>query len=321
MLEGFPLYFWEFLILNLPLYRLLMANYNFPQGISSNRVSGQPYMMLTSYESKNAIESTGQTGFGANVKYNPAKIMSSIALYIPPNALTTAFTSTYGDVAGATATKAVMGSAMKNNLIDIIGAGLKGTGVSLVEKAADQLDKGTGMLAAQGIAVNNHLALSYKGPTQFRQHQFSFTFFPKNNGEANIIQGIIKDLENGMLPRMKGGDFSKIKGRTLSAPFFQSPRHWTIEFFKKTGEKNNYLFQIGKSVITAMTVNHDQQSTVSLHIEDESPVQTTLALTFQEIELRVSSDETIEGDTTLTSSTPQTDSNPLRARNRFKNIG
>ena len=311
MLEGFPLYFWEFLILNLPLYRLLMANYNFPQGIGSNRVSGQPYMMLTSYESKNAIESTGQTSgtFGANSTYNPAKIMSSIALYIPPNALTTAFASTYGDVAGATATKAVMGSAWeKGSLIDIIGAGLKGTGVSLVEKAADQLDKGTGMLAAQGIAVNNHLALTYKGPTEFRKHDFSFAFFPKNKGEADIIQLILKDLENGMLPRMKG--MSKVTGRALSAPFFQSPRHWTIEFFKKDGKPNNYLFQIGKSVITAMTVNHDQQSTVSLHIEDESPVQTTLALTFQEIELQISSDETIGGDTTLTAATTQSTSNP-----------
>ena len=282
-----------------------MANYNFPQGISSNRVSGQPYMMLTSYESKNAIESTGQTGHGANTKYNPAKIMSSIALYIPPNALKTDFASTYGDVAGATATKAVMGSAWdKGNIVDIIGAGLKGTGISLVEKAADQLDKGTGMLAAQGIAVNNHLALSYKGPTQFRTHQFSFAFFPKNKGEAKIVKDILKDLENGMLPRMKGE--TKVTGRTLSAPFFQSPRHWTIDFFKKNGEKNEYLFQIGKSVITAMNINHDQQSTVSLHIEDESPVQTTLSLTFQEIELRVSSDKAIEADTTITPTSTQT---------------
>ena len=274
-------------------------------------------MMLTSYESKNAIESTGQTGFGANAKHDPSKIKSSIALYIPPNALKTDFASTYGDVAGATATKAVMGSAWeKGNIVDIIAAGLKGTGISLVEKAAEQVDKGTGMLAAQGIAVNNHLALSYKGPTQFRQHQFSFAFFPKNKGEADIVQGILKDLENGMLPRMKG--ISKVKGRTLSAPFFQSPRHWTIEFFKKDGKPNNYLFQIGKSVITTMNVNHDQQSTVSLHIKDESPVQTTLSLTFQEIELKVSSDETIEADTTLTPATPQTDDNPLRARNRFK---
>ena len=45
-----------------------------------------------------------------------------------------------------------------------------------------------------------------------------------------------------------------------------------------------------------MTVNHDQQSTVSLHIEDESPVQTSLSLTFQEIELQISNDETMEFD-------------------------
>ena len=283
-----------------------MANLlSFPKGIGTGVKSGQPYMLLTSYESKNAIESTGQRSHAGNKEYNPGIAKSSIALYIPPNALKTDFTSTYGDVAGATATKAVMGSAMKNDLIDIIAAALKGTGVSLVEKAAEQVDKGTGMLAAQGIAVNNHLALSYKGPTQFRTHEFSFAFFPKNKGEAKIVKDILHDLEMGMLPRMKGGDFSKIKGRTLSAPFFQSPRHWTIEFFKKDGKPNNYLFQIGKSVITAMTVNHDQQSTVSLHNKDEktgmgegAPVQTTLSLTFQEIELQVSRDKGVAIDTT-----------------------
>ena len=74
--------------------------------------------------------------------------------------------------------------------------------------------------------------------------------------------------------------------------------------------------RIGKSVITSLSINHDQQSTVSLHIEDESPVQTALSLTFQEIELQISSDETIDADTTTTSTTPQTDNNPLRAANR-----
>ncbi len=276
-----------------------MANQNllsFPKGIGTNVVSGQPYMLLTSYESKNAIESTGQSGFsnqGSNSSYTPGIAKSSIALYIPPNALKTGHVATYGsDVAGA-ATRAAMGSKFTgdSSMGDIIMAGLKGAGITAVEAVAKQADKGTGMLAAQGIAINNHLALTYKGPTQFRTHEFSFTFFPKNKPEADTIQSIIKDFENGMLPRMKGA--SKIAGRTLSAPFFQSPRHWTIDFFKKTGEKNNYLFQIGKSVITAMTVNHDQQSTVSLHIEDESPVQTSLSLTFQEIELQISSDETI----------------------------
>ena len=297
MLDGFPLYFWEFLILNLPLYRLLMSNnLEFPKGIGTNVTSGQPYMLLTSYESKNAIESTGQAGHAGG---NPGIPKSSIALYIPPNALKTAFKAEYGTAEGA-ATKAAFGGAFGRmaeggNIGAALMAGLSGAGQSVVSKAAAQVDKGTGMLAAQGIAVNNHMALIYKGPSEFRTHDFAFSFFPKNKPEADVIQRILKDFENGMLPRM-GGGFQRIKGRTLSQPLFMSPRHWTIDFFMKEGGMrgetgNTYLFQIKKSVITTMSVNHDPNSTVSLH-EDGSPVQTTLGLTFQEIELPVSSDET-----------------------------
>ena len=73
-----------------------------------------------------------------------------------------------------------------------------------------------------------------------------------------------------------------------------APRHWTIDFIVPgMKEKNEFLFKIGKSVITAMDVNHDPNSTVSLH-SDGSPVQTTLSLSFQEIEIQVSDDEATE---------------------------
>ena len=270
-----------------------MANYNFPQGISSNRATGQPYMLLTSYESKNAIESTGQTNFTGS----RGTILSSIALYIPPNALKTAFTSTYDATPGA-AIKAGMVSATGrlgvSNAMDTLLAGFKGAGMTIGGKIAEQADKATGMLAAQGIAVNNHLALTYKGPTQFRTHEFAFKFFPKNPAEADVIKDILIDLENGMLPKMGGANMTLIKDRKLSAPCFQSPRHWTIDFFKKDGTPNDYLFQNKKSVITAMNINHDPNSTVSFHEADKngkgegSPVETDLSLTFQEIELPIS---------------------------------
>jgi len=289
MLDGFPLYFWEFLILNLPLYRLLMSNHlQFPLGIGTDVKSGQPYMILTSYESKNAIESTGQTGHGANATHDPAKIKSSIALYIPPNALKTEFAATYEDTPGG-AKAAGLGGAFgkmgETGVAEILTTALKSAGLFVAGKAAETLDKGTGMLAAQGLAVNNHMALTYKGPTATRNHEFAFNFFPKNVGDANAIKEILKDFENGMLPRM-GGGVEMITGRTLSQPFFKSPRHWTIDFFM-TGKGNDFLFQIKKSVITAMSVNHDPNSTISLH-EDGSPVQTTLTLTFKEIELPIS---------------------------------
>ena len=42
-----------------------------------------------------------------------------------------------------------------------------------------------------------------------------------------------------------------------------------------------------------MDVNHDPNSTVSLH-SDGSPVQTTVSISFQEIEIQVSDDEATE---------------------------
>ena len=268
-----------------------MANYQFPTGIGSNAVYTQPYMLLTSYESKNAIES--QT-----------KILSSIALYIPPNALKTAFTATWSEQEGA-ATKAAMGGAIGRldwtNLGSTTVAAMKGAGLSIAAKAGKTAESQTGMLAAQGLAINNHMALTYKGPTTMRQHEFAFKFFPKNNPEAEAIKDILTDLENGMLPRMGGAaglsgeDLQKIKGRTLSQPLFNAPRHWTIDFFMKGGGSqgqqethgNKYLFKIRKSVITAMSINHDPNSTISFH-EDGAPVETDLSLTFKEIELPIS---------------------------------
>jgi hypothetical protein len=157
---------------------------------------------------------------------------------------------------------------------------------------AKTIEKSTGFLsAAHGIAVNNHLALTYRGVSKFREHQFAFSFFPKNVPDSKIVRGIIKDFRDGMLPRMQAGAGLMQAENRLSAPFFNSPRHWTIEFHVPgMSAENEFLFKVGKSVITSMDVNHDPNSTVSLH-SDGSPVQTVVSLTFQEIEIQVSDDE------------------------------
>ena len=60
-----------------------MSNHlQFPRGIGTDVKFGQPYMLLTSYESKNAIESVGVSKDAPR-----GKTISSIALYIPPNSL------------------------------------------------------------------------------------------------------------------------------------------------------------------------------------------------------------------------------------------
>ena len=168
----------------------------------------------------------------------------------------------------------------------VLGNVLSSMGMTAQSRAAKMLDKNTGMLSAgAGIAVNNHMAMVYKGPGEFRTHEFAFNFFPKNRPDADVIQDIMNDFQNGMLPKMSGTSLKN--ARTLSRPYFHSPRHWDIEFYKGDGKKNTFLFEIAKSVITSMTVNHDPNSTISLHA-DGSPVQTAFSLTFQEIELPIS---------------------------------
>ena len=271
---------------------------NYPVGIgSAGGIEGQPYMLLTSYESKNAVESVGQT---SGKTASRGKIMSSIALYIPPNALKTAFTADWGDLAGATVKAAGLSAAARmrwGNIWETIGAGIVATGLTGFEKIAKGLDKGTGMLAAGGRAVNNHIGLVYKGPGQFRTHDFTFNFFPKVQDDSDVIRKILKDFQNGMLPRMSGIELSE--GRSITKPFFLAPRHWDIEFHAGVGQNDAYLFKIGKSVIKSMQINHDPNSTVSFH-SDGSPVQTSLAIQFQEIELPTSDEETT--DTTETAS-------------------
>ncbi len=65
-----------------------MDTIDYPANIGTN-ASMQPFMLLTSYESKNAIESVGSS----DPKTPRGIPKSSIALYIPPNALRQTTTS------------------------------------------------------------------------------------------------------------------------------------------------------------------------------------------------------------------------------------
>ena len=248
------------------------------------------YMLLTSYESKTAIGS-GQE-------------MSSIALYIPVNALTTTYGADYEGMNQASlfaaAGGAVRDAFSEKSATSVASAlgkiGLQGgAGMAAVAAATKLLPSaGTAFSAGTGLAVNNHMALVYKGPSTFRSHTFNFMFFPKENPEAVRVREIIKDFKNGMLPRMVGAgtdESGKNMNGRLSSPFFKSPRHWTIKLLSY-GSENAYVDMFPpkmKHVITNMTVNYDPQSIVSFH-HDGSPVQTNLSLTFQELDFVTSGD-------------------------------
>ena len=224
-----------------------LKSWQFPRGIGNIATNkSQPYMILTSYESQNAIHSVGH-----DTEAGPIPI-SSIALYIPPNSLRQTTTSNWGGTEGA-ALMAGAGGALANiskMIVDpteeggpgmgtIMGNVLTSMKMGAESRAAKMLDKQTGMLSAgAGIAVNNHMAMVYKGPGEFRTHEFAFNFFPKNRPDADVIQDIMNDFQNGMLPKMSGESVKN--ARTLSRPYFHSPRHWNIEFYRGDGKKIHF---------------------------------------------------------------------------------
>ena len=249
-----------------------VQNLEYPPGLGKEVAGGQHYMMIDSYESRTALETMGTR-------------KSSIALYIPPNALKTTISANFEGLAGGVV-KAKMGGVL-------IGGGefslskMAGSTGDMAQKLFAKTETSKNFMAAgAGLAVNNHMALVYRGPQEFRTHDFVFQFFPKDGAEASTIKRIINDLKNGMTPRLSG--VMKGDKQRLTAPFFKSPRQYKI-FFMKGGASNNHLFKIGTSILKSMTVNHDPQGIVGFH-PDGAPVQTTLSLNFQEIEYLISGD-------------------------------
>ena len=249
-----------------------VQNLEYPPGLGKEVAGGQHYMMIDSYESRTALETEGS-------------YKSSIALYIPPNALKTTIGANFEGLAGGVTMAKTGGVLIGGGEFSL--ANMAGSTGDLAQKLFAKTETAKNFLAAgAGLAVNNHMALVYRGPSEFRTHDFVFQFFPKDGDEALIIKRIINDLKNGMTPRLAG--LGKGDNQRLTAPFFKSPRQYKI-YFKKGGGSNEFLFKIGTSVLTSMTVNHDPQGIVGFH-PDGAPVQTTLSLNFKEIEYLISGD-------------------------------
>ena len=262
---------------------------SYPATLGKDVAQGQHYLLIDSYESSSAVDKEGQ-----------GTRKSSIALYIPPQSMTTTIAQNYAPLEGG-ARLAALGGSQSATATSALISGL--TNVVSKAKIVDDY-----RAAGHGLARNAHMALVYRGPSQFREHPITFEFWPKDQSEADIVKAIINDFKEGSTPRM-GSHFSD-KTRSankLTAPYFHAPRQWEIKYCKgKTieadrqaqasagaGGTNPYLFKINRSVITNMVINHDPDGVVGFH-EDGSPVHSRLTVTFQETTYVTSMDEVSE---------------------------
>ena len=268
---------------------------NFPQDIGQKSEGQQHYMIIDGY----AVNI--RQGFQADGDPDV-----SIALYIPPGALKTSYSSKYetfegfqgvvsnvrdqasalsrdGGSAAARGGGVMSGANKETGMMSIISGALgaeaaEGAGFALAKAVREKSDIGKAALMGAGVAVNPYLTVFYSGPGDFRTHTFSYDFIARNPNESKQIQKIITALKYRMLP----GKFT-----TQSHSYFLTfPHQFRINFYLN-GNVNNRdkIFSIKRSVLTNMSVDYGGAGVPVFFDADSYPFNIKLDVTFQEIKI------------------------------------
>ena len=219
------------------------------------------------------------------------------ALYIPGDSLTTSFKSAYDSPALGLG----MGKGMElmNKMRGGVGGGgRKDASPSLagsqgeIQAVALKLgaaklggDKAT-VIAEQktGFVINPYIVAAYKGPTDLRQHSFSFKMMPEDNDESVACMNITRLFKAAMLPSHAGGNSS-----AAPSMLFGYPDQFEIKYMiggKDLNDTNHaHLFKIGRSVLTECDLNYATESLPLFFEGTQHPATIEMKLTFMETEV------------------------------------
>ena len=218
-----------------------------------------------------------------------------IALYIPADALQTSYKSDYttvdmGQIGGRAliAAQKLAGQGTGTSVGDIIKAQTK----SLVSEAGIMAmarkkagEKGmTIMEQPTGSVLSPYLVAAYKGPSDMREHKFTFKFNPKKFEESAAATAIIQEFKKAMLPSTGGGDNS-----TSPSGTFGYPDEWIITYYINgkplPDNHNNPMFNIGRSVLKGCDVNYATEGVPLCFEGTQMPVSAEMSLSFMELEV------------------------------------
>tara|TARA_E500000178_G_scaffold177429_1_gene176155 strand:- start:2686 stop:3825 length:1140 start_codon:yes stop_codon:yes gene_type:complete len=167
---------------------------------------------------------------------------------------------TAGAVTGATLLGAKAGGLLAGAIVGAGGLGALGSGV----------------LLEQGLAINPHLAVVFRG-INFREHQFTYKFVARDQSESDTIKQIIKTFQFHMLPSNDVGGSGKTVGLA-----FKYPDEFEISFSEKV---RSNLYEIGTSVLKNMQVTYNGENLPIFFENTHAPVSIQIALQFQEVKL------------------------------------
>ena len=274
----------------------------YPANMMHQEYGTHPYMMIRSYAVNDSRLTT--RSFSQGALWQTQDPEWSCALYIPPGALKTGFKGNYANLEyGGSAIEHLGGAfatdkSAVNKALSAVRATAEGTEnikadpmsfisslTAVMSEAAKETINATirnnvvakQIFAATGVAANQHMALVYNGPGEFRSHQFAFNFFPKNATEAGIFHTINEKFKKSMKPKVNAQGNMRT---ALDSAWWGYPNLFKLDFY--TGHGKFPGMDIQQSALTALDVEYDgAESTVAFH-KDGQPVGTKLNLTFQE---------------------------------------
>ena len=163
----------------------------------------------------------------------------------------------------------------------------KEKGTKLAGAATGQGQTGQALLAATGRVENPMLEMVYKTPA-FRDFQFDFLFYPRDEREALEVQKIIKKLTYHQAPDLLEG----------AGGFLVPPSEFDIQFYYN-GAQNPNIPTVGTCILKNIQVNYAPNGFTAYEIPGENapalgrtgmPVSIQLSLTFQEVVILTKSD-------------------------------
>jgi hypothetical protein len=207
-------------------------------------------------------------------------------IYLPiPPGLTFSDSMSYSSldlgILGAIGQDTIKAMEKANGIKNAVGAGIGGLAGSLVNKAKKMNIAAASSIAAryfrqesiantidfstkQVVSPNTNTAFQNTG---IRSFGFNFKMMPKSKVEAETITAIIKTFRENMYP--KGNDV------VLSYPPI-----WSMKFYEGSGRENRKIPKIYECYLVGMTATYN--GTTNMFHEDGSPVETDVALQFQE---------------------------------------
>jgi hypothetical protein len=124
----------------------------------------------------------------------------------------------------------------------------------------------------QGKAKNPMEEQMFKG-VEFRDHSFSYEFYPKSAAEAKMVEDIIWTFKTAMLP----DTFGNAEADGAAEGYFNYPNIFDIYY---EGNIGLHMERFQPSVLTDCTVSHSTKL-----YEDGYPVSSTMDLSFTEIKI------------------------------------